>query len=110
MYCEDVDWCFRMNRAGWQIWYVPLSVVLHYGGKSMKKQKGKVVGAHKAGLVTFYCKYHSPLASAVFRIILWVGYGVHTIGWIMEALRGHYTGFDKLRRFLPGVRRSEKRR
>jgi GT2 family glycosyltransferase len=34
MYCEEIDWCLRLKRAGWQIWYVAAAIVLHHGAKS----------------------------------------------------------------------------
>jgi GT2 family glycosyltransferase len=33
-YYEEVDWCVRARRAGWEIWYEPLSRVLHRGSLS----------------------------------------------------------------------------
>ena len=104
MYCEDVDWCYRMNHSGWEVYYVPQSVVLHYAGQSMKKQKGKVVGAHKKGLVSFYTKYHGEVAGFLFNGFLWVGYGVHAFGWVFEALRGRGAGWDKIKRVVLGLR------
>lgn len=101
MYCEDVDWCFRMNRAGWKIYYVPSAVVMHYGGQSMKKQTGKVVGAHRAGLVAFYSKYHGSVASVVFRMVLLIGYAMQALGWVGGALFGRRAGLDKIGRMLP---------
>jgi GT2 family glycosyltransferase len=34
MYGEDLEWCFRIRRRGWQIWYCPDAEVLHHGGQS----------------------------------------------------------------------------
>ena len=34
MYDEDVDWCMRARKAGWKLWLVPTSKVLHHGGRS----------------------------------------------------------------------------
>ena len=31
---EDVDFCFNARKAGWPIWYVPASRVIHFGGQS----------------------------------------------------------------------------
>lgn len=33
-YFEDIDLCFRARKAGWPIWYVPASRVMHLGGQS----------------------------------------------------------------------------
>lgn len=34
MYYEEVDFCLRAKRAGWQVWYVPDSRVVHLVGQS----------------------------------------------------------------------------
>lgn len=34
MYCEEIDWQWRMARAGWERWIVPSAEVIHYGGQS----------------------------------------------------------------------------
>ncbi len=33
-YFEDTDFCFNARKAGWKIWYVPESRVIHLGGQS----------------------------------------------------------------------------
>jgi GT2 family glycosyltransferase len=34
MYTEEVDLCYRLNEAGWELWYVPRAIVTHHGGAS----------------------------------------------------------------------------
>jgi GT2 family glycosyltransferase len=34
MYCEEIDWAWRMHRAGWPAYCVPGAEVVHYGGQS----------------------------------------------------------------------------
>ena len=34
MYGEDLDWCFRMHAAGWKIYYVPETEIIHFRGAS----------------------------------------------------------------------------
>ncbi len=34
MYCEEIDWSFRIRRAGWEIYTVPAARVVHLGGQS----------------------------------------------------------------------------
>jgi GT2 family glycosyltransferase len=36
MYAEDIDWAYRIKKAGWQIWFTPEVTVLH-----KKKQSGR---------------------------------------------------------------------
>lgn len=37
MYTEEVDLCYRLTQAGWQLWYVPRAVVTHFGEASSRQ-------------------------------------------------------------------------
>jgi hypothetical protein len=37
MYGEDIDWCFRMKQAGWQIHYAPVTKIVHFRGESVRR-------------------------------------------------------------------------
>jgi GT2 family glycosyltransferase len=44
MYGEDLEWCLRMKKHGWQIWFCNEAEVMHYGGQSSAlvwDEKGK---------------------------------------------------------------------
>ena len=34
MYGEDIDWCYRIHRAGWKIFYTPSTEIVHFRGES----------------------------------------------------------------------------
>jgi GT2 family glycosyltransferase len=36
-YCEEIDWCIRIKRAGWQIWCVPQAEIVHHEGQSTRQ-------------------------------------------------------------------------
>jgi hypothetical protein len=36
MYGEDLDLCYRIKQAGWKIYYVPLTEIIHFKGESAK--------------------------------------------------------------------------
>jgi GT2 family glycosyltransferase len=37
MYGEDLDWCYRFAQAGWEIYYVPATQIIHYKGESARR-------------------------------------------------------------------------
>lgn len=37
MYGEDLDWCYRIQQAGWKVYYVPTTQIIHYKGESAKR-------------------------------------------------------------------------
>ena len=39
MFCEEIDWCYRVKRAGLDIHYLPDARVIHYGGESSRQQR-----------------------------------------------------------------------
>jgi GT2 family glycosyltransferase len=42
MYAEDIDWAFRIKKAGWEIWFNPAATGLH-----KKKQSGRASAVSK---------------------------------------------------------------
>jgi GT2 family glycosyltransferase len=34
MYCEEIDWAYRIHQAGWGVYCVPSANVIHLGGQS----------------------------------------------------------------------------
>ncbi|CAN7663620.1 MULTISPECIES: glycosyltransferase [unclassified Variovorax] len=46
-YCEDADLAFRMRRAGYEVWYVPFSRVIHYEGVTHGRDTTRGVKAYQ---------------------------------------------------------------
>jgi GT2 family glycosyltransferase len=65
---EDVDFCFNARKAGWPIWYVPASRIVHFGGQStgltVKKPKRIPSYAFEARR-RYFLKNHGPLYAAL---------------------------------------------
>ncbi len=58
MYCEDIDYCHRINNAGGEIYYVPTSQIIHYKGESTKKNNIDYVYNFNKSLYLFYKKHY----------------------------------------------------
>lgn len=39
MYGEDIDWCYRIKAAGWQIHYAPVTRIVHFKGESTRRSR-----------------------------------------------------------------------
>lgn len=39
LYGEDLDWCYRTIEAGWRIYYVPTTKIIHFKGESSRRSR-----------------------------------------------------------------------
>ncbi len=62
MYAEEVDWCFRVRRAGWSIWQVPAARVTHVGGAATSQFRGRMLVALYHSRLRFFRKHYPPAA------------------------------------------------
>ncbi len=69
MYFEDNDWCRRMRRAGWEVWYVPEVEAEHLGGQSVQRNP-RAQAAYAQSLRYFYRKHYGPLARLALALML----------------------------------------
>lgn len=53
MYVEDLDLCWRLNKAGWTIAYEPAATVIHHGGVSARRRPYRMLVAHHASTWRF---------------------------------------------------------
>ncbi|HEY9713590.1 MAG TPA: glycosyltransferase, partial [Chroococcales cyanobacterium] len=58
MLFEEVDWCYRIKEAGWQIWFTPTARVVHHYGQSIKQVKAKMILSSHRGLYRFWSKHY----------------------------------------------------
>lgn len=70
-YNDDIDWCKRIRKAGYKIYYIPDAEVVHYGGYSSKRAFNKrlFVEGFRGGL--YFCrKHYGNFVYHVYRLIL----------------------------------------
>ncbi|MCU0644892.1 MAG: glycosyltransferase family 2 protein, partial [bacterium] len=60
MYGEDLDWCFRTREAGWKIYYLPDTKIIHFKGESSKKSdKDLIIQFYRAMKLFVEKHYHN---------------------------------------------------
>jgi hypothetical protein len=61
-YIEDIDFCYRAMRAGWERWYVPAAVVTHdYAAVIDKRFLSRHTLWHARGMARFVRKHPERL-------------------------------------------------
>lgn len=73
-YGEDIDWCVRAARAGWQVWFYPRSQIVHLKGRggAHSRPYRKAWGMHK-GMWVFYRKHLKQRYPPVTNALVWLG-------------------------------------
>jgi hypothetical protein len=70
MYCEEIDWCWRIRRAGWDIYTVPQAEIVHYGGESTKQTPAKSIVDLWGSRAYLYKRHHGRLKYAIARLLV----------------------------------------
>lgn len=60
LFFNDVDLCYRIRRAGWEIHYDPRIRVQHVGGAATRQVRARAIQHSHAGLLRFYRLYYRP--------------------------------------------------
>jgi len=73
MYCEDIDYCHRIQLAGGKIYYVPDTQLIHYKGESSKANNLDYVITFNRSLYLFYKKYYQQKYVYPFKWLILLG-------------------------------------
>ncbi len=91
MYGEDLDWCYRVQQAGWKVFYVHTTQIIHYKGESTKRSNIDEIKIFYQAMHLFVKKhFHYPLPT-----LLLLRFGI--------LLRGSLARILKLAKPLPIV-------
>jgi GT2 family glycosyltransferase len=69
MYAEDMDWCKRFWKSGWQVVFVPSAEAIHYGGGSSSNSPLRFYVERQKADLQYWKKHHSSLAVASYVVI-----------------------------------------
>jgi GT2 family glycosyltransferase len=75
MYAEEVDWCWRIQRAGWPFYCVPAAHVIHHGGASTRQFREQSFLNLWQSRKRLYDRFYGPsqrvLAGGIVRLGMW---------------------------------------
>jgi hypothetical protein len=68
IYGDEADLQYRLQQAGWKVFYLPQVTTIHYGGRSMNRWgRRKMV---YRGKMLFYQKNYGPWRTTALRVFL----------------------------------------
>jgi GT2 family glycosyltransferase len=86
LYFEDIDWCRRIQRQGWEILYEPGIRIIHYGGQSAKRHLIDALVAYRRSQFYFCRKYFGATALIALKVLVaaksLLAFVRHSVAWL----------------------------
>jgi N-acetylglucosaminyl-diphospho-decaprenol L-rhamnosyltransferase len=73
MYAEEIDWCFRVKRAGWDIYCVPTAQIVHHAGGSTRHFRDEMYVALWRSRFLLFQKHYGPVFNLTARLLVRLG-------------------------------------
>lgn len=89
MYSEELDWCYRVKKAGWQIVYLPSVQIVHHGGKSSEQVLAQRDIHFHSSKVRFFRKYRGAFVAEFLRVFLLLMFAFQFAEESFKWLLGH---------------------
>ncbi len=84
LYFEEVDLCYRMQQAGWEIHFAPVTEVIHAGGASTSQRGAAMLREVVLSSSRFYERHYAGARLVAARLLLRTG----MLGrWVRDELR-----------------------
>jgi N-acetylglucosaminyl-diphospho-decaprenol L-rhamnosyltransferase len=78
MYSEDVDWCYRFQKAGYELWYLPHTPVVHHRGQSSRKRPSETEVELYRSRVCFFGRHYGAGAALALKALIYLLTAVKT--------------------------------
>jgi hypothetical protein len=88
MYSEEMDWCFRLRRAGWSIFYLPEATTVHALGASSRRVPERRRTLIYQSKCLFLRKHRGCRRARVFRRLVQAVSLVKLATWLSASIVG----------------------
>lgn len=79
MYSEELDLCYRLHRAGWEVRFEPAAEVVHHEGRSSDQAVAARHRRFHRSRVRYFRKHHGRAAAATVRAGLMLSFGAESL-------------------------------
>ncbi len=86
MYGEDIDLSYRIQQAGYAIYYLGETTIIHFKGESVKKQNISYVRMFYNAMNIFVGKHYNSLIAFIFSLFIKAAIAIRTVVAIIEPL------------------------
>ncbi|NLE99442.1 MAG: glycosyltransferase family 2 protein [Anaerolineales bacterium] len=85
-YTEEMDLCYRLLEARWELWWAPQAVVKHYGGASSRQAAEDMYIQLYRSKAQFHRKFGGPRRANHFKRLLALAYGPRWLAMRLASL------------------------
>jgi N-acetylglucosaminyl-diphospho-decaprenol L-rhamnosyltransferase len=75
-YSEETDWCFRIKKKNWKVWYLASAEIYHRGGGSTDRGSTAQLVRLYQGKLLYFQKNHGSLVTTLLRLGLALSNGL----------------------------------
>ncbi len=90
MYFEDTDFCVRVRRAGWKIWYLPDAKIQHHLGGSSGgdwRVRARMIAAYNQSRYYFWTREAGRRGGALLKVFTLLGAALRLLAWTALSLK-----------------------
>jgi N-acetylglucosaminyl-diphospho-decaprenol L-rhamnosyltransferase len=73
MYCEEIDWCWRMRETGWRALCAPAAHMIHHAGQSTEQVRTASFANLWKSRARLYARHHGPLKRWLAKMLVRAG-------------------------------------
>jgi hypothetical protein len=90
IYYNDMDWCYRMVKAGWRIYYVYAAQTTHHMGQTVSKVNRGFAYFEEMhnNVMLFYRKHYGVASVVVYKLLLAIGFIPRSLLWWSRRMLG----------------------
>lgn len=104
MYGDDIDWCRRCWKAGWQVVFYPGAQAIHDRGKITAAYPVRFAVAQQKSVLYYWRKHHGFWGEMGIRAITFSRHLIrYSLGIVATVIRGKGTDEDNARKQVSGA-------